>query len=134
MVRCSASGRADVSYVDDLTVAADFIATVQEDHISTQAMLRIAVHTSYQALLHCLQQMCADEFIGGEKDKDRPNKTWHEVYRALRHDVIRRSCQHSDLNYFPPEFRELAKSVYSLRQTRFSTDYDSRTVVNLMQV
>ncbi len=81
-----------MSYAEDMTVAADFFSSVQSEHLSAQVMLRITIHASYQALLHCLQRMCADEFIGDDSDEERPNKAWHEAYRALRHDVIRRSC------------------------------------------
>ena len=123
-----------MSYAEDMAVAASYISSVQFENLSPQVMLRISIHTSYQALLHCLQQMCADEFIGDETDEDRPNKAWHEVYRALRHDVIRRSCQDNDIKHFRPEFRALARGIYSLQQARFSADYDSRTVVDLKQV
>lgn len=114
-----------MSYAEDMAAAARYISSVPSEHLSAQVMLRIAIHTSYQAVLHCLQRMCADEFIGDESDEDRPNKAWHEVYRALRHDVIRRSCQDNDIRHFRPEFRALARGIYSLQQARFSADYDS---------
>ena len=123
-----------MSYAEDLTIAAEFIRTVQSDQLPRQVMLRIAVHTSYQAVLHCLQTMCADEFIGDEYEEDRADMAWHEVYRALRHDVLRRSCQDYDIKHFPPAIRELARSVYSLQQARFSADYDSRVIVDEVQV
>ena len=123
-----------MSYAEDVAVAAHYIGSVPSEHLSAQVMLRIAIHTSYQAVLHCLQRMCADEFIGDESDEDRPNKAWHEVYRALRHDVIRRSCQDNDIRHFRQEFRALAMGIYSLQQARFSADYDSRTVVDSRQV
>lgn len=123
-----------MSYAEDLSEAAKFIASVRTEHLSSQAMLRLAIHASYQALLHCLQRMCADEFVGNELDEDVPTKAWHEVYRALRHDVIRRSCQDRDIEHFPKEFRELAQGIYSLQQARFSADYDSRVLVNVVQV
>ena len=117
-----------------MSATAGYINSVQSENLSAQVMLRIAIHRSFQAQLHCLQRMCADEFIGDETDEERLNKTWQEVYRALRHDVIRRSCQDDDSQHFRPEFRALARGNYSLQQARFSANYDSITVVNHRQV
>ena len=44
--------------------------------------------------------MSADSFIGDESEEDRPDKAWHEVYRSLQHEVLRKACNHQDMRFF----------------------------------
>ena len=55
-----------MKFVYDLIETAELLCSKKLGRTPSQAMLKVAVHTSYQALLHCLQHMCADSFIGDE--------------------------------------------------------------------
>ena len=91
-----------MKFVHDLIETAELLCSKKKlGRTPSQAMLKVAFHSSYQALLHCLKHMCADSFIGDETEDDRPEKAWHEVYRSLQHEVLRKACSHPDLIHFP---------------------------------
>lgn len=75
--------------------------------------------------------MCADSFIGDDSEEDRPEKAWHEVYRALQHETLRRACAHPDLRLFPPEFHNIGDGVLNLQKARYSADYSLASVVDI---
>ena len=89
-----------MSFVDDLIKTAELLCSPSLGRKRSQAMLKMGVYASYQALLHCLQNMCADGFIGDESEEDRPDTAWHEVYRSLKHEVLRKACSHQDMRFF----------------------------------
>lgn len=122
-----------MSFVADLLETADLLCSSALGRTPSQAMLKMGVYASYQALLHCLQNMCADGFIGDESEEDRPDKAWHEVYRSLQHEVLRKACSHQDLRFFPPEFRYVAAGVISLQKARYAAGYSLMSVVELEQ-
>ena len=118
-----------MSFVDDLIETAELLCSPSLGRTPSQAMLKMGVYASYQALLHCLQNMCADGFIGDESEEDRPDKAWHEVYRSLQHEVLRRACSHQDLRFFPPEFQDIASGVLSLQKARYAAGYSLMAIV-----
>ena len=122
-----------MSFVDDLIESAELLCSSALGRTPSQAMLKLGVYASYQALLHCLQNMCADGFIGDESVEDRPDKAWHEVYRSLQHEVLRRACSHQDMRFFPPEFRYVGKGVLSLQKARYAAGYSLMSFVELGQ-
>ena len=120
-----------MSFGDDLIETAELLCSPALGRTPSQAMLKMGVYASYQALLHCLQNMCADSFIGDESEADRPDKAWHEVYRSLQHEVLRKACGHQDLKFFPPEFRSVGSGVLNLRKARYSAGYSVMTVIEV---
>ena len=77
--------------------------------------------------------MCADSFIGDETEDDRPEKAWHEVYRSLQHEVLRKACSHPDLIHFPEGVRQVGNGILNLQKARYSAGYSHSSVVELEQ-
>ncbi len=55
-----------------------------------QADLKRAISTAYYALFHAIARDAADLLVG--TGKDRPDKAWKQVYRALDHGPAKTAC------------------------------------------
>lgn len=121
-----------MSYSDDLIAIAKSLCFSETGEPPGQAALKTAIHNSYQAVLHCLQQMCADELVGDESVVDRPINAWYEVYRALRHDALRKACGSQVLRIFPKAFQGLGRSVRNLQVARNSANYNLRSIAKVI--
>ena len=111
-----------MSYSHDLIDVAKGLCIPAHGVIPSQAALKTAIHNSYQAVFHSLQNMCANELIGDETDKDRPINAWFEVYRALKHETLRQACSYQELRIFPKEFHLLGMSIRISQKARHSAN------------
>lgn len=118
-----------MSYSDDLIDVAKGLCIPAYGANPTQAALKTAIHNCYQAVFHSLQNMCANELIGDETDKDCPINAWFEMYRALKHETLLQACSFQELRIFPKEFHLLGVSVRFLQKARHSADYNIRSQV-----
>ena len=110
---------------------AEFLTSTDGGRKPNQEHLKSAIGEAYYAVLHGLETMCANCFIGEENAPDTPDKAWLEAYRSLKHGVIRSACTHPDIKRFPDRVKSLASSIGFLQNARHSIDYHPRTQVNL---
>lgn len=87
-----------------------------------QAELRRAVSTAYYALFHALARDAADLLVG--VGRDRPDRAWTQVYRALQHGDAKNACLQVRNLDFPPGIVACARVFASLQEIRHSADYD----------
>lgn len=120
-----------MSYSDDLIDVAKSLCIPARGVFPTQAALKTAIHNCYQAVFHGLQNMCANELIGDETDKDCPINAWFEMYRALKHETLLQACSFQELRIFPKEFHVLGLSVRMLQKARHSANYNIRSQVKM---
>ena len=109
---------------------AEFLVSTEGGRSPPQEHLKTAIGDSYFAVLHGLQTMCADCFIGDEDDPNTPRKAWLETYRSLKHGVIASACLHPDMQHFPEKVKSLATGVAFLQEARRSIHYHPRTAVD----
>lgn len=89
-----------------------------------QAHLLRAVSTTYYALFHALARCCANQLIGGIGSA-RSEKAWHQVYRALDHGQVKKSCKDTTIiNQFPTEIQNFAYSFVTMQEKRHRADYN----------
>ena len=115
---------------EEYITTAEFLVTIKCGQSSSQKHLKTAIGDAYFAVLHGLQTMCADCFIGIEDDPDTPKKAWLEAYRSLKHGVIYSACLHPDLKHFPEQVQSVASNVVFLQEARRSIHYHPRTAVD----
>ena len=109
---------------------AGYLVTTHSGRQPPVEHLKSAIGEAYFAVLHGLQSMCADCFIGEEDDPDTPDKAWLEAYRSLKHGVIYSACTNVDMEFFPEYIRSLARNISFLQTARQSIEYHPRTKVD----
>jgi hypothetical protein len=94
------------------------------------ADIRRAISTAYYALFHALCRIVADT-IAGPPGPERPERAWHQVYRALNHGRVRDRLvsvvDRSGVRLgFPPLLAKVATTFAALQESRHLADYDPR--------
>ena len=79
--------------------------------------------TAYYAMFHALAKSCADSLIGTAK-RDRANRAWQHVYRALEHGFAKSACQNKEIARFPQGVQDFANAFVIMQANRHSADYD----------
>lgn len=87
-----------------------------------QADLRRAVSASYYAVFHALCRSNADSLAG--KGSSRPERAWHQTYRATDHGQASKRCKAARGRGFPVEILSFADAFVVLQEHRHRADYD----------
>ena len=67
--------------------AAEFLVSADGGRRPPDECLKSAIGEAYYAVLHGLQTMCADCFIGEEDDLSTPSKSRLEAHRLVKHGM-----------------------------------------------
>ena len=107
---------------DDLLKTAKTLAEFGSSR-PRDADLRRSVSTIYYAMFHTLAKCCADSLVG--TTSTRSNEAWHQVYRALEHNLAKNSCDNKDIiKKFPNEIQDFAGLFKQMQEKRHLADYD----------
>lgn len=87
-----------------------------------QADLRRAISTAYYALFHAIAKDAADMLVG--MSRDRPDKAWAQIYRALNHGDAKAACKQVRDYTYPNGIVTCADAFVALQEQRHAADFD----------
>ena len=108
----------------DLIETARRLAQGQQRGRPSQADLRRATSSAYDAMFHCLAQSCADALLG-RRNATRERIARQIVCRGLDHGFAKQVCtNHGLLQSFPGSIRDSAYDFVTMQSKRHAADYD----------
>lgn len=105
----------------DLLATAEYL--VARTSGQTSSDLCRAQSAIYYALFQTLAKLTADLFVG-PPSKDRPERAWRHIYRALEHTKIANKCKLLKMNRFPPAVIDYGDFFLQMQHQREKSDYE----------